>query len=132
MTIAEWMIFVAVLLYLLTIAPVKPLGYRTFDNSNPRDPAFYTPGIRARALGAHLNGIEVFPFFAIAVLLAEFRTMPQYWIDVLAVVFLIVRFAYVLAYLANFPTLRTLLWNVGFLVNVAIFFMPWWWSLYAA
>ncbi len=52
MTVAEWMIFAAVILYLLTIAPLKPLGYRTFDNSRPRDPAFYKSGIASRALGA--------------------------------------------------------------------------------
>jgi uncharacterized MAPEG superfamily protein len=126
MTIAEWMIFAAVLLCLLTIAPVKAFGYQTFDNSNPRDPAFYTPGIRARALGAHLNGIEVFPFFATAVLLAEFRAAPQQWIDLLSVGFVAVRLGYVFLYLANFATLRTLIWNAGFLLNVAIFFLPWW------
>lgn len=126
MTIAEWMIFAAVLLYLLTIAPVKAFGYQTFDNSNPRDPTFYTPGIRARAFGAHLNGIEVFPFFATAVLLAEFRAAPQQWIDLLSVGFAAVRLGYVFLYLANFATLRTLIWNVGFLLNVAIFFLPWW------
>ena len=130
MTIAEWTVLGAVLLYLLTIAPVKPLGYKTFDNAYPRDPAFYKPGLRARALGAHLNGIETFPFFAAAVLLAEFRSQPQHWVDLLAVAFLAIRFAYVLAYLGNRPTLRTLLWNFGFAVNAAIFLMPWWWPLY--
>jgi uncharacterized MAPEG superfamily protein len=129
-TIAEWSIFGAVILYLLTVAPVKPFGHPTFDNANPRDPAFYKPGIRTRALGAHLNGIETFPFFAAAVLLAEFRKQPQHWIDLLAVSFLIARLAYVIAYLGNRPTLRTLLWNLGFLVNAAIFFMPWWWPIY--
>ena len=126
MTIAEWMIFVAVLLSLLTIAPVKAFGYRTFDNTNPRDPAFYTPGIRARAFGAHLNGLEVLPFFAAAVLLAEFRAAPQQWIDLLSAGFVAIRLVYIFAYLANLATMRTLLWNAGFLVNVAIFFMPWW------
>jgi uncharacterized MAPEG superfamily protein len=126
MTIAEWMIFAAVLLYLLTIAPVKPTGQPRFDNANPRDPAFYTPGVRARALGAHLNGIEVFPFFAAAVFLAEFRAAPQRWIDLLAVTFVAIRILYVLLYVGNLPTLRTIAWNVGFAVNVAIFFMPWW------
>ena len=131
MTIAEWTIFGAVLLYLLTVAPVKVFGRPRFDNANPRDPTFYTLGLRTRALGAHINGIEVFPFFAAAVLLAEFRGMPQYGIDLLSSSFLVIRFAFVLAYLTNFSTLRTLLWNFGFLVNVAIFFMPWWWSHYA-
>ena len=85
MTIAEWMIFAAVLIYLLTIAPFKPLGYRDFDNAKPRDPEFYKDPLRARAWGAHLNGIETFPFFAAAVLLAEFRVVPQHLIDLLAV-----------------------------------------------
>jgi uncharacterized MAPEG superfamily protein len=124
MTIAEWCVFGAVVLYLLTIAPFKPLGWRHFDNAKPRDPAFYQEPLRARALGAHLNGIETFPFFAVAVLLAEFRLAPQHLIDDLAVLFLIVRIAYVFTYLGDRPTLRSILWNIGFAINVAIFFMP--------
>jgi uncharacterized MAPEG superfamily protein len=126
MTIAEWMIFAAVVLYLLTLVPVKAFGHRTFDNSRPRDPAFYGSGIASRALGAHINGIETFPFFAAAVLLAEFRHTPQLCLDVLAVTFVGIRLLFVLAYLGNWPTTRTLLWNLGFAVNSAIFFMPWW------
>ena len=124
MTVAEFCVFGAVLLYLLTIAPFKPISWHQFDNAKPRDPAFYQDPLRARALGAHLNGIETFPFFAAAVLLAEFRTAPQNLINELAVLFLIVRVAYVLTYLGNRPTLRTILWNIGFAINVAIFFLP--------
>ena len=124
MTIAEWCVFGAVLLYLLTIAPVKWIRFRRFDNSKPRDDAFYEDPIAARALGAHLNGLETFPFFAIAVLLAEFRLGPQRLIDELAVLFLIVRIAYVFTYIGNRPTLRSILWNIGFAINVGIFFMP--------
>jgi uncharacterized MAPEG superfamily protein len=123
-TIAECCLFGAVLLYLLTVAPAKAIGYRDFDNATPRDPSFYGNPLRARALGAHLNGIETFPFFAAAVLLAEFRAAPQHTIDVLAIAFLLIRLAFVLAYLGNLPTLRTILWNVGFFVNTAIFFLP--------
>ena len=100
------------------------IGFRRFDNANPRDPAFYEDPIRARALGAHQNGIEAFPFFAVAVLLAEFRIAPQNLINELAVLFLIVRIAYVFTYLGNRPTLRTILWSIGFVINLAIFFMP--------
>ena len=124
MTIAEWCVFGAVILYLLTIAPFKPIGWRDFDNAKPRDPAFYQDPLRTRALGAHLNGIETFPFFAAAILLAEFRAAPQNLIDELAVLFLIVRIAFVFTYLGNRPTLRTILWNIGFAINVAIFFLP--------
>ena len=117
MTIAEWCVFGTLMLYLLTIVSVKWAGFGRFDNSKPRDPAFYEDPIRARALGAHQNGIEAFPFFAVAVLLAEFRLGPQRLIDELAVLFLIVRIAYVLTYLGNRPTLRSILWSLGFAIN---------------
>jgi len=124
MTVAEWCVFAVVALYLLTIVPVKWIGARQYDNAKPRDPAFYQDAIRARALGAHQNGIEAFPFFAAAVLLAEFRSAPQNLINELAVLFLIVRMAYVLTYIGNRPRLRSILWNLGFMINVAVFFLP--------
>ena len=124
MTLAEWCVFGALLLYLSTIAAIKWIRFRTFDNSQPRDPAFYQDAIAQRALGAHQNGIEAFPFFAAAVLLAEFRQGPQHLIDELAVLFLIVRIAYVLTYLGNRPTLRSILWSAGLAINLGIFFMP--------
>jgi uncharacterized MAPEG superfamily protein len=124
MTIAEWCVFGTLMLSLLTIASVKWIGFRRFDNSRPRDPDFYDDPIRARALGAHQNGIEAFPFFAAAVLLAEFRIGPLRLIDELAVLFLIVRIAYVFTYIGNRPTLRSILWSIGFAINMAIFFLP--------
>ena len=124
MTVAEWCVFGTLMLYLLTVVSVKWIGFRSFDNSRPRDPAFYADPLRARALGAHQNGIEAFPLFAIAVLLAEFRGGPQRPIDELAVLFLIVRIAYVFTYVGDRPTLRSILWNLGFAINLAIFFIP--------
>jgi uncharacterized MAPEG superfamily protein len=124
MTVAEWCVFGTVVLYLLTIVPVKWIGFRSYDNAKPRDPAFYDAPLRARALGAHQNGIEAFPFFAAAVLLAEFRAAPQNLINELAVLFLIVRVAYVFTYIGGRPRLRSILWNVGFVINVGIFFLP--------
>lgn len=124
MTIAEWCLLAAVILYLMTVAPVKAASFREFDNAKPRDPGFYKPGMRARALGAHINGIETFPFFAAAVLLAEMRAAPQDRIDTLALLFVGLRVLYVLAYLGNAPTTRTLLWNAAFIVNIGIFLLP--------
>jgi len=123
MTVAEWALFGAVILYLGTIAPAKAIGHRQFDNAAPRDPRFYDHPIRARALGAHINGLETFPFFAVSVLLAEFRSAPQSWIDGLAVLFLVSRLAFVLAYLFDKPTTRTVLWNIAMAFNVGIFFL---------
>jgi uncharacterized MAPEG superfamily protein len=124
MTVAEYCIFACVAIYLLTIVSVKRSGSGQYDNSKPRDPAFYEDAIRARALGAHQNGIESFPFFAFAVLLAEFRGAPQNLINELAVLFVIVRIAYVFTYIGNRPRLRSILWNLGFVINIAIFFLP--------
>jgi uncharacterized MAPEG superfamily protein len=123
-TIAEWSLLATVVLYLLTLAPFKPLGYREFDNARPRDPAFWEKPLRSRAQGAHQNGIETFPFFAAAVLLAEFRDCPQTRIDALAMAFVVIRILFVAAYLGDRPWTRTLLWNAGFAVNVAIFVQP--------
>jgi uncharacterized MAPEG superfamily protein len=125
MTAAEWCVFGTLMLYLLTIAPIKWIGFRRFDNSRPREPGFYDDDpIASRALGAHQNGIEAFPFFAVAVLLAEFRGGPQRFVNELAILFLIVRIAYVFTYLGDRPTLRSILWAIGFAINLAIFFLP--------
>lgn len=124
MTVAEWCVFASLMLTLLSIASVKWLRFGRFDNSRPRDPAFYESPFAARALGAHQNGIEAFPFFAAAVLLAEFRACPQNLINELAVLFVIVRIAYVFTYIGNRPTLRSILWSIGFAINIAIFFLP--------
>ena len=124
MTVAEWCIFASLMLYLLSIASIKWFRHGRFDNSKPRDPTFYEDPIAARALGAHQNGIESFPFFAIAVLLAEFRACPQNLINELAVLFVIVRISYVFTYIGNRPTLRSILWSIGFAINIAIFFLP--------
>ena len=70
-----------------------------------------------------MNGIEAFPFFAAAVLLAEFRQAPQPWIDGLAVAFLLTRLAFVFAYVGDRATLRTMLWNAAFAFNLGIFFL---------
>ena len=123
MTIAEWCLFGAVILYLGTVAPAKALGHRDFDNAAPRDPKFYEHPVRARALGAHINGLETFPFFGIAVLLAEFRQAPQGWIDGLALAFLVTRLAFVVAYVGDKATVRTMLWNAAFAFNLGIFFL---------
>ena len=57
-------------------------------------------------------------------LFSEFRAAPQHLVDELAVLFLIVRAAYVVTYIGDRPTLRSILWSIGFAINTAIFFLP--------
>jgi uncharacterized MAPEG superfamily protein len=123
MTVAEWCLFGAIVLALLTLAPIKPLAGREFDNANPRDPNFYEKPVRRRALGAHINGLETFPFFAVSILLAEFRHSPQSWIDGLAIAFLLTRLGFVAAYIGDRAALRTTLWNSAMAFNLGIFFL---------
>ncbi len=125
MTIAELCMLGMVLLTYAVIAPAKFAGRREFDNAYPRDPTFYTKGPRARALGAHQNGLEAFPLFAAAVLLAELRGVPQHTIDGLALAFLGARIAYAVCYLGDRPSLRSIIWTLGFVCNLAIFLLPW-------
>ena len=124
MTIADWCILAAALLPLIALAPAKAGGRGEYDNANPRAPAFYREGFRQRAWGAHLNGFEAFPFFAVAVLLAEMRHAPQTMIDGLAVGYMIARSGYVAAYLADRPALRSALWAAGLLLNIALMVLP--------
>ncbi len=128
MTIAELCLVAAVALTILSVMPAKIDGHRhgAFDNANPRDPGFYTPGLRMRSLGAHQNGFEVFPFFAAAVLLAEMRSVPQSTVNALAVAFIAARIVYVLMYLTDRATLRSIMFAVGMMINVTLFFSPAW------
>jgi len=126
MTIADLCLLAAVVLTIVSIMPAKLNGVREYDNANPRDPRFYTPGLRTRSQGAHLNGYEAFPFFAAAVILAEMRAVPQGTVNALAVAFIIARIVYVLMYLGDRPTLRSVVWFVGFACNLGIFFSPVW------
>ena len=124
MTIADLCLLAAVILTIASIAPAKLNGARTYDNAYPRDPRFYTAGLRARSQGAHLNGYEAFPFFAAAVILAEMRAVPQGTVNALAVAFIVARICYVLLYLTDRPRWRSVVWSVGLACNLAIFFSP--------
>ncbi len=126
MTTAELCLLASVILTVVSILPAKLHGRPAYDNGNPRDPGFYTPGLRARSQGAHLNGYEAFPFFAASVILAEMRGVPQGTVNAFAVAFIVARIAYVLLYLTDHPTPRSVVWAVGFACNLAIFFSPAW------
>jgi uncharacterized MAPEG superfamily protein len=126
MTLADLCLLGAVVIIIATIAIPKVMARGAFDNAKPRDPDFYKDPFRARALWAHQNGIESFPLFAAAVILAEMRGVHQPVVDGLAAAFLIVRIAYVAAYLGDKPRLRSAVFGVGFAVTLAIFFTPLW------
>ena len=120
MTIAYWCVLVAGLLPYVATLTAK--GGARFDNANPRAWLANQSGYRARANAAQLNSFEAFPFFAAAVVIAHLVAAPQARIDLLAVVFVVARAAFIACYLANLATLRSLVWLVGFGAVVALFF----------
>jgi uncharacterized MAPEG superfamily protein len=54
------------------------------------------------------------------------RAVPQGIVNTLAVTFILIRIVYVLLYLTNRPTPRSIVWSAGLLCNLAIFFAPVW------
>ncbi|MGE0419111.1 MAG: MAPEG family protein [Acetobacteraceae bacterium] len=126
MTIADWCLPAMLLLTIGAVVPAKISGIREYDNARPRDPAFYTPGFRQRSLWAHQNCYESLPFFFAAVILAEMRGAPQGPVDMLAIAVLLARAGYVAAYMADRPTLRSIVWAVAFALTLGIFTAPLW------
>jgi uncharacterized MAPEG superfamily protein len=125
MTFALWCVLAAGLLPVMTVGIAKAMGGR-YDNSDPRGRAASYEGLPRRAHAAHLNGFEAFPLFAVAVLVAELKGAPQGSVNLLAGVFLLARVGYVACYLLDKPTLRSLLWTVGFFSAIGIFVSPLW------
>jgi uncharacterized MAPEG superfamily protein len=126
MTIAELCMLGMLLVTIGAIAPAKVLGRHEYDNALPRDPGFFRTGFRQRSQWAHQNSYEALPLFFAAVILAEMRAMPQATIDTLAVAFLLARTAYVAAYWADRPTLRSAVWALALACNLGIFLLPAW------
>lgn len=124
LTLADLSILGAVAAYLAPIGIVKFGAIRSFDNTKPRDPAFFQDPFRARGLWAHQNGVEGFAFFAVAVVVAQMRGAPQNLADGLALAYVALRFAYAAAYLAGAAKLRSAIWGLAFAANVALLLSP--------
>ena len=81
MTIAIWCIFIAAALPYVAFTFVKGL-----DPNQPRYHVADLVGQSVRAYGAHLNGLETFPWFAASVIVAHMLAGPSRIADALAVV----------------------------------------------
>jgi uncharacterized MAPEG superfamily protein len=99
-----------------------PPGEGGYDNANPRSWLQRQTEWRARANNAQANTFEALPFFFSAVIIAHQLQASQLRVAVLAVVFVALRFAYVAAYVANKANLRSVIWMLALLVNVALLF----------
>ena len=119
MTIAIWCILIAVTLPYVAFGFVKGI-----DPNQPRHNAGDLVGQSARAYGAHLNGLETFPWFASAVIVAHMIGGPSRIADILAVVYILVRIGHMAAYLTDRQPLRSAAFGISQIIALAIFISP--------
>ena len=120
MTIAIWCIFIAATL------PYVPYGFvvKELDPNQPRTHLGELSGQSIRTYGAHLNGLETFPWFAAAVIVSHMVGGPSRVADVLAILYVLVRIGHMAAYIAGRQPLRTPAFAAAQLVALAIFVSP--------
>jgi uncharacterized MAPEG superfamily protein len=120
MTTALWCLFIAMFLPIVC-AGISKAGGQGYDNAQPRQWLAQQEGFRARAVAAQQNSWEALLLFAISVLVAHVILGPTDSVNRMAVGFVLVRLAYIAAYVANWAMARTLVWLVGFLLTISIF-----------
>ncbi len=119
MTVAIWCILVAAILPYVAFSFVKGL-----DPLQPRFHVTELSGQSIRAYGAHLNALETFPVFAAAVIVAHMVGGPSRFVDLLAVVYILLRIAHMVAYIAGRQPVRSAMFGLASLVAIVIFVSP--------
>ncbi|QSX36450.1 MULTISPECIES: MAPEG family protein [Shewanella] len=115
-------LLLAMLLPYLAKAPValamaKLGGY---DNHHPRSQQARLEGFGARALAAHQNAFESLLIFGLAVLAVLATDSANGIAEGAAVVHIVARLGYQLAYLYDKDKLRSSLWFVGIIASFTI------------
>ena len=121
MTIAYWCVLFMGLLPIVA-AGIAKKGFEGYDNGMPRQWLAKQTGFRARANAAQANLFESLPFFFGAVVIASIANAPQNRVDMLAIGFIAARTVYLICYVADWPTIRSIVWLAGLTCVVAIFF----------
>jgi len=128
MTFAYYSIIVACLLPIVCAGLAKSRGFGRsrreggYDNHDPRAWLAQQSGWQARANAAQANSFEALPLFIAGVLVAHQLKAPQATVDALALGFLAARAVYIWLYVADKPSLRSLVWFIGLACSVALFF----------
>ena len=122
MPLAYWCVLVAALLPLVIVIFAKAGG--SGDNHHPRDDVERLPAANRRAYAAHLNAYENFPFFAAAVIIAKTQGAPLGTLNLLAASYIVLRVIHAALYIADQATLRSIVFSMAWLINIAIFVLP--------
>lgn len=122
MPLAYWCVLIAALLP-YALAKYAKSGVRS-DNRYPREDYDNFPPRNRRAYAAHQNALESFPFFAAAVIIAVTMGASVSTVNMLAVLYILLRLAHALLYIVNRPMARSLTFAAAMAVNVVIFVLP--------
>jgi uncharacterized MAPEG superfamily protein len=129
LTVAYWAVLVAALLPIVCAGIAKWGAFGRsrrdggYDNHDPRAWLARQSDWRARANGAQANSFEALPFFIGAVIIAHQSGAMQLRLDVLAFVWVVLRLTYILLYVADLATARSLVWMLALAANIAILFV---------
>ncbi|KAJ1652567.1 hypothetical protein IWQ61_007124 [Dispira simplex] len=120
-------VFATLLLWVVSLVPLY-LARRSSEgiyyHEAPRMQYASVDAARARLLGVHENSFEAFVFFALAILFNRAGLGSHVAADVLSIVVVISRALYVVVYLLNLSTLRTIIWTIGMISTLVIYILP--------
>lgn len=125
-TIAYWCVLVMAILPIVCAGIAKYGMFSKsrrdggYDNNNPRVWLAKQTDWRARANAAQANTFESLPFFFAAVIIAHQLQARQTMVDILAFMFVVLRVAYVLMYVADMAKTRSVIWAAALLINIWI------------
>lgn len=122
LTYLAWTALLTAVLWIPYIAgQVMTNGFLT--PTNYRDPApREVPLWGQRANRAHMNAVEAFAPFATLVIVAHLAGVANEATAMWAAVFFWARLAHVIVYLLAVPFLRTIIFTVGFIAVLGIFY----------
>lgn len=128
MTIALWCLFFAALLHFLSKIPLGKAQAEAggYNNNTPREQQLALQGWGQRALAAHQNQIESFPIFAAGVLVASLFGANDQTVALLALVHCAARILFLVLYLKDIATVRSIMWIVSYFSSLALLCSPAW------
>ena len=119
-----YLIIIACLLpYVFAVVAKMAGGFKREDNQNPREFLAKTTGLAARANAVQQNSFESLPLFIAAVLMAEYMVIPQVVVMMFGIAYIVLRIIYGICYLANWATLRSIVWMLSLLCPICILLM---------
>lgn len=130
-TVAYWILLFAAFLPIVCAGIAKWGMFKTprknggYDNHDPRQWLAKQQGWRARANAAQHNTFEALPFFFAAVIIAHQLGAGQTKLDLLCLSWLMLRVFYIIMYVGDMATARSIIWFVALLVNVLILLSGW-------